>query len=191
MGRLTSEQIAVISKRLDDAGIPSIYRKWKLTDLGRAGKELRGYLEGNNYSDDKLNGMGLYIYGSGEFRVMSLPIFAKELVLSNDGVRLISLNQLISLLKYEDTDDGTLLQLQRTNALCISWFEIDIKKCPFDYYDRSLVEHFIVDRKDQGLRNYFSACRGIKDTKWWSKEFVDNMYMSLRIIRFGSKNVSK
>ncbi len=170
-----------IRDRLYKAGIKVVHRKQKLPDLGKGGVALREYLTTDSYKEDKENGTGLLIYGKGAME--GICVFAKELVLAGDNVKLLHLN---TLKNWLNKDDEKLYDLDHTGALCITWFNLNNVDCPLTPAEMFDVQAFITDRSERGYRNYLSSDVELKQMQWWPEGWGSYMANYLREVNFGS-----
>jgi len=171
-----------ISAKLDTAGIRPAHRGMTLPGLGASGKEARAYLESEDYPEDRKSGVGAVFYGTGTNHANILPVFAKELALSGDGVRLVTLSKLVWAV-MDNTEAAE--ELLRAKALCIVRFQMEVDERPFTARECMMVEEFLISRYDNYLRNYLQTCAKLSDLDWWSREFKSVSSPRLRDFHVG------
>jgi hypothetical protein len=166
-----------ITAALDKADIGKLYWNKALPMYGVVGCDIRTYLQNGEYTDDKRDGIGLYIHGKGKNRHLVLPTLAKELVLLKDSVQYVSLRKLIHVVNSGGEDHEWVL---RVGALCVGQFYDDSIDKPYSGYDLSNIEDLLRTRIENCQRIYLSSSSAIRDALWYSQEFRELVAESTR-----------
>lgn len=157
--------MAETPKAITNARIPFVYHSLRLQDRFPS---LYAYVSSKNYTEDRRTGIGVNIICDDHDRAPALACLAKAAALTGDRVIYTNLTHICEALDERHTEYDTLLA---TRALFVVGFYDPSVEFAFTSAERRLLEQFMRERVEAGLRNYYSMGHPFKEAAHWSAEF--------------------